>query len=144
MATETRASAAAERTLEEWATGWSSHDMERVASLFSDDCVYEDATMGVVNRGKVELRGFARAIFEAFPDFTVGLTSRFVAGEWGGMEWTMAGTHQGDLPGLPATGRRFSLRGSAIVELRQGKIKRLTDYWDMATFMKQIGAMPAG
>jgi steroid delta-isomerase-like uncharacterized protein len=60
------------------------------------------------------------------------------------MEWTMAGTHQGDLPGLPATGRRFSLRGSAIVELRQGKIKRLTDYWDMATFMKQIGAMPAG
>jgi steroid delta-isomerase-like uncharacterized protein len=142
MATDIRASAAAERTLEEWAAGWSAHDAERVAALFTDDCLYEDATMGVVNRGKEELRGFARAILEAFPDFTIDLTSRFAAGDWAATEWTMAGTHRGDLPGLPATGKRFSLRGSTVVELRQDKIKRLTDYWDMASFLKQIGAMP--
>jgi steroid delta-isomerase-like uncharacterized protein len=112
--------------------------------LFTDDCVYEDATMGVVNRGRDELRGFARGIFEAFPDFAIDLTSRFVAGGYAGMEWAMAGTHRGDLPGLPATGQRFSLRGATVVELRGDRIKRLTDYWDMATFLKQVGAMPAG
>src|SRR5438067_9187960 len=100
----------AERTLEAWAENWSSPDKkETLLALFTDDCVYEDVTFGVVNRGKDELRAFADGIFAAVPDFTVELTTRFVAGTWGGMEWAISGTHQGDFPGLPATGKRFSV-----------------------------------
>jgi steroid delta-isomerase-like uncharacterized protein len=54
----------------------------------------------------------------------------------------MSGTHKGDLPKIPATGKPFSVRGSTIYELREGKIKRNSDYWDMVTFLKQIGIMP--
>ena len=53
----------------------------------------------------------------------------------------MSGTHKGDLPGLPATGKPFSLRGASIYELHDGKIKRNSDYWDMVTFLKQIRLM---
>ncbi len=137
------ASSPAQQALEEWAAGWSAHDAERVAALFTEDCIYEDATMGVVNRGKGQLLAFAEGIFAAFPDFAIDLASHFATGEWGGMEWVMSGTHRGDLPGLPATGKRFSLRGSTIVELSGGKIQRCTDYWDIVTFLKQIGAMPS-
>jgi steroid delta-isomerase-like uncharacterized protein len=56
----------------------------------------------------------------------------------------MSGTHKGDLPGIPATGKRFSsVRGSTILELDGGKIRREADYWDAATFMKQIGLLPS-
>ena len=49
----------------------------------------------------------------------------------------------GDLPGIPATGQRFSLVcGSIILELESGKIRRESDYWDAATFMKQVGVLP--
>ena len=56
----------------------------------------------------------------------------------------MSGTHKGDLPGIPATGKRFpSVRGSTILELEAGKIRRESDYWDAATFMKQVGLLPS-
>lgn len=50
----------------------------------------------------------------------------------------------GDFPGIPATGKRSSaVRGSTIIELEVGKIRRESDYWDAATFMKQVGLLPS-
>ena len=72
------------------------------------------------------------------------LTNRFVAGQWAVIEWVMSGTHKGDLPGIPATGKAFSaVRGSIILELEAGKIRRESDYWDAATFMRPVGLLPA-
>ena len=41
----------------------------------------------------------------------------------------MSGTHAGDLPGFPATGRRFEIRASSIIRMRAHEILRMTDYW---------------
>jgi len=131
----------AEKALDAWAADWSSHDVDHLLSLFTDDCLYEDVTFGVANRGKAELRAFADGIFAVFPDFKVELTTRFSAGDWAVMEWTISGTHKGDLPGMSATNKTFSIRGATIIELRSGKIKRNSDYWDLATFLKQVGLM---
>jgi steroid delta-isomerase-like uncharacterized protein len=133
-----------ERVLDDWATAWSSHDTTKVLALFTDDCVYEDVTFGVVNHGKEELRAFADGTFAAIPDFKIELTARFVAGNWAAMEWVMSGTHKGDFPGMPATGKRFSaVWGTTIVELQGGKIRRNSDYWDAATFMRQVSLLPS-
>ncbi len=132
-----------ERMLDEWAMAWSSNP-DRVLALFADDCVFEDVTFGVVARGKEELRSFANRAFAAVPDFKYELISRFAASHWAAIEWVMSGTHQGDFPGMPATGKRFSLvRGATILELEGGKIRRESDYWDAATFMKQVGLLPS-
>jgi steroid delta-isomerase-like uncharacterized protein len=131
-----------ERVLDAWATAWSSHETGKVLALFMDDAVYEDVTFGIVNHGKEELRSFADATFAAVPDFTIQLTSRFVAGNWGAIEWVMSGTHKGDFPGLPATGKHFSsIRGATIVEVQGEKIRCNSDYWDSATFTKQVGLL---
>jgi steroid delta-isomerase-like uncharacterized protein len=106
--------------------------------------VFEDVTFRVVARGKEELRSFANGAFAAVPDFKYGLTSRFATSQWAAIEWVMSGTHKGDFPGIPATGKRFSsVRGSTILELEAGKIRRESDYWDAATFMKQVGLLPS-
>ena len=133
-----------ERLLEDWARYWSSHEMDHLLPLFTDDVIYEDVTMGAVNRGKDELRAFGEGFFAAFPDVTFELRSRFATGTHGGVEWVMRGTHRGDMPGLPATGKQVEVRGASIMELAEGKIRRCSDYWDMATFLKQIGHLPTG
>jgi steroid delta-isomerase-like uncharacterized protein len=127
--------------LEDLAAAWTAHDIDKVLSLCTDDCVYEDVTMAAVNHGKGELKAFGGAVLAAFPDFKMELTSGFTAGNWAGAEWIMSGTHEGDLPGMPATNKTFSLRGASICELHDGKVKRNSDYWDMVTFLKQIGLM---
>jgi steroid delta-isomerase-like uncharacterized protein len=125
--------------LDQWATAWSSHDADKLIRLFTDNCVYEDVPTGTVKTGKDGLREFAAFFFSVAPDFSVELSKQFQTDGWAAGEWRMAGTQKGDMPNLPATGKPFSIRGATILELADGKIRRCTDYWDMATFLKQLG-----
>jgi steroid delta-isomerase-like uncharacterized protein len=134
----------ADRTLVQWAEFLSSHNTDQFLSLFTEDCVYEDVAFGIVNRGKSELRAFIEGIFAAVPDFRIDLKSQLVAGERAATEWVMYGTHHGDLPGMPATHKAFSIRGATIAEfaeLEHAKIRRNSDYWDVTAFLKQVGLM---
>src|ERR1700746_2265429 len=87
------------------------------------------------------LRDFATAVFGAFEDLKFELKSRVVAsdGKSGAMEWTWRGRQTKDLPGLPATNKPFEVRGATVVEFADGRISRDSDYWDLATYMKQVG-----
>jgi steroid delta-isomerase-like uncharacterized protein len=134
---------AAERVLEARAERWSAHDVDHLLPLFTEDVVYEDVTFGVVNRGQAELRAFAEGVFPAFPEVRFELASRFVAGDRAGLEWVMTGT-QATLPGQPTVRKPFSVRGATILELRAERIRRGTDYGDLATLLKQLGLMSAG
>jgi steroid delta-isomerase-like uncharacterized protein len=129
--------------LDDWAAASSSHDVDKFLALFTEDCVYEDVTMGVVNQGKQQLRDFTNAFFGAFPDLDIQLKTRFASGPFGSAEWLMTGTHQGDFPGMPATHKRMSVRGASVFELQGDKIRRCSDYWDMVTLLKQLGFMPS-
>ena len=121
---------------------WNSHDVDKIASFFTDDCVYEDVAFGVVNRGKTELKDFIRAMYVWSPDLKFELKSFFSAGGRTATEWVMAGTHAGELPGIPATGKRFSVRGASIEELRGDKISRHADYYNLVSFLQQVGLLP--
>ena len=54
-----------------------------------------------------------------------------------------SGTHEGDLFGVPPTGRRVSIESITVERVSDGKIRehwRVTDTLDM---MQQLGAIPA-
>jgi steroid delta-isomerase-like uncharacterized protein len=121
-----------------WAA-WNSHDTEKLVSLFTDDCVYEELGIGVIKHGKEEFRPFIKGFFANFPDTHFEMKSSFVSGNWYSGEWVWTGTHSSDLPGLPATGRRFSVRGVSVGELKEGKVKRHSDYYNKMDFLQQIG-----
>ena len=78
-----------ERVIDEWARHWSSHDLDSLLSLFTDDVVFEDVAQGAVHRGKDGLRAFAERVFAEFSDVTLELTSSVAAENRGGGEWVM-------------------------------------------------------
>ena len=123
----------------DYAAAWNSHDTEKMVSFFTDDSVYEDLGIGKIKRGKEELRAFINGFFATFPDHNFEVKSSFISGDWYCAEWVWSGTHKGDIPGLPATGKRFSIRGVSVGELKEGKIKRNSDYYNLMDFLKQIG-----
>jgi hypothetical protein len=86
--------------------------------------------MGVVSHEKIELANFYTLVFAAFPDFKMELTAHFVAGAWAGAERVMTGTHQGDLPGLPATQEPFSIRGADAFKLHGARFSRCPACWE--------------
>jgi steroid delta-isomerase-like uncharacterized protein len=126
---------------EQLVDAWNSLDPQRVVDMLIDDHTYEDVTFAVVCRDAAETRGFFEGAYSAFPDLHFTLTSAAINAERAALEWTMTGTHQGDLPGLPATGKPFSVRGSTIFEIAADKIGAVRDYWDLATLLRQVGLM---
>jgi steroid delta-isomerase-like uncharacterized protein len=132
-----------QQLIDDWARHWSSHDLAGLAALFTDDLLYEDVTMSRVNRSQADLRAFGQEFFAGFPDVTFELTSAFASAEGGSAEWIMRGTHSGDIPGLPATGKRVEVRGASVFAFAGDKMQRCSDYWDMATFLRQLGVMPS-
>ena len=131
------------RRMNDYLAAWNSHDVERILSFFTDDVVYEDVAIGKVNRGKKEVKDFISSMIVDFPDFKFEMKSGFNAGDWSAGEWVMSGTFaHSSIPGLPATGKTFSVRGASITQLRKGKISRNSDYWNLTSFLQQVGLMP--
>jgi steroid delta-isomerase-like uncharacterized protein len=124
---------------------WNAHDVERIAAFYTDDCFKEDIAIGKATRGKEEMKSLIVGAFSAIPDMRIELVSLFHRGEWAATEWIMSGSYAKDYPGFPlAAGKYFSVRGASIMELRGGKIRRISDYWDFASFLKQVGSPVGG
>lgn len=132
-----------ERMLQDYYDAWNAHDVERIATFFTDDCVYDDVPAGAPTHGKEELKASWGAFFPTCPDFKIKVKALFATGDWAGSEWVLSGTQAADWPGMPNTGKSFTIVGASIMELRDGKIRRNSDYWDMVSMLVQLGMMPA-
>jgi steroid delta-isomerase-like uncharacterized protein len=128
-----------EKMFRDYCATWSTHDVDRMATFFTDDCIYENVARGETYRGRDQVKAWAKASFQSFPDFRLEVTSLIVSGDRLACEWTMSGTHTGSIQGLPATGKTFSVRGSTVVQLKGLKIARNADYWDVMGFLRQLG-----
>jgi steroid delta-isomerase-like uncharacterized protein len=130
------------RLLERHYAAWSQGDVEGIAACFTEDCLFEDMALQAKFEGKAGVRGFAQATFAAVPDFRWTPEIILVDGSRAASAWNMAGRQTGNFPGIPGTGKSFSVPGSSIVETRDGKIHRNRDYWSLATYLRQVGLFP--
>ena len=125
-------------------SAWSLHEPDRIDAIFADDATYEDVAGGHVSRGKLEIKQLLRAVLAWAPNFRTTMTSLTVANDTATTEWTIEGTQTGPAQAgfvgeLPASGRTFRLRGASILVFRSGRIAGVRDYYDMATFLRQLG-----
>jgi len=120
---------------------WNSHDVDRIASYYTEDCIHEDVAMGSKFYGQAELKVGITPLFAACPDFKMELKALFSVAGWSALEWVMSGTQVGDFEnlGIPATGKGFSIRGASIIEFKDDRISRNTDYWNLISMLKQLG-----
>ena len=117
---------------------WNAHDADRLVSFYTDDVVYEDVAFGLKAHGHAELRKMAADFFASIPDLKLEVVSHAAMGNRGSVEWVFSGTDVG----LYKTGKKFSVRGASVYELRGGKFSSNRDYYDAASIMRQVGILP--
>ena len=113
-----------------------SHDIEKLLTLLTDDIVFEDVTL--VTEGKDAFKQGYTAFITAVPDFKIEPKSWVTSVKSFASEWVLTATQKGDFPGIPASGKRFSIRGCSFGEFENGKLKRKSDYWDYASLKNQL------
>jgi steroid delta-isomerase-like uncharacterized protein len=137
------ASPAAESVARDFFDAFDRKDVERVMSLVSDDIVEDVPGVGIIE-GAEEERAFLNSLFSSFPDMATEMTRVTAAGNVVAIEWSRRGTFTGaPWQGLPASGRSFSTRGAAFLEVNGDRVTRVTIYSDSATLARDLGVLPA-
>jgi steroid delta-isomerase-like uncharacterized protein len=123
-----------------WVKFWNGLNAQRASEVFTEDIVYEDVTLGAVFHGIDEFKGFAENAFVTFPHATFTLVNSSCSGQQGVIEWGWNGP---DSPiGFCGTGKPFTVRGVTIIEIKGNRISRNSDFWDLATVLRQL--LPEG
>ena len=52
--------------------------------------------------------------------------------------WNFKGTHTGDFFGIPASGNKLNLSGTTLVTIKDGKIAKEHDFFDMMSMVSQL------
>ena len=114
-----------ERLLVEHTDAWNSHDIERLMSLFADDCVFEASGgpefFGRRFEGKVAVRAAFADVFDSMPDANWGGGRHHVLSDsYGVSEWRLTATM--------ADGGRLDVLGCDFLTVRDGKIVRKSSF----------------
>ena len=122
---------------------WNAHDSAAVARHMADDAIYEDVALGRVLHGPSEIAKFVEEATRSSSDFRFEVVSLFTAGSNYANEWVMRGTNDRALPGVPATGRSFRVRGASVGRLdSSGLIVENRDYYNLAELLTQLRLPP--
>lgn len=125
----------------------SAGDAKAMAELCSDDFVFDVVHRDAEGRNPFNAEGalrFWQNWFAAFSSFDWEITRAIDADDVVVAEWTFVGKQDGSLEGLfrisaPVSNKVVRFRGASFFECKDGKIKHLTLYMDLATLMVELG-----
>lgn len=140
--TTTTTSTTVETALNAWVAALNAHDPDAAADCFTPDGVFVNLGTGERHEGREAIRSDHATLFAAWSEIVVTKGPYLVDSDRFADEWTMSGVHSGDLPGLPATMKPFRITGAGVGEVCDGRIARVSEYWNMAEFLIQVGIMP--
>lgn len=124
---------------------WNSGDFSNIADTVSEAYIVKhdpgDAWEGqTLDRETFQVRVMYSR--NAFPDLNFAIQDMLQEDNRVVSFWIMSGTHQGDLPNLPATGCKFSISGMTIYDFDEdGKVCGHTQAYDRFGFLAQMGIL---
>ena len=116
-------------------------DMATMESLIADDFVDNDAMPGMApgRQGMIDMMGM---FVGAFPDLNIVVEHWVAEGDLVVGVMTTKGTQNGEFMGMPASGKKFSVREMHMVRVANGK---MAEHWGLSnemSMMQQLGLMP--
>jgi steroid delta-isomerase-like uncharacterized protein len=117
--------------------------LEVVDELVASDFVEHDPSLTEEVRGPAGVKELIAGYRAAFPDIRITIEDQIADGDYVVSRWSGTGTHQGELMGMPATGKQATVTGITIDRIVDGRIAESWDNWDTLGLMQQLGAIPA-
>lgn len=131
------------RVLDAQDAAFNRHDAAAVAATYAEDARIDDQAAPAPLEGRDAIKEYIGGYMSAFPDLTWERVGVEVDGDVGVEQWRATGTHEQDLPGLPATHRRMRIEGCSVLHFGDdGLVHREENYWDEAAMLRQLGALP--
>ena len=125
----------------EYLESFNRRDWDHIRDLFASGYSYTGSD-GEKQQGPEAGLAVVQMWANAFSDAKADIRQIHVAGDVATVEFQASGTQNGELMGIPATGRKVSMPVCTVLEIRDGKITAEREYMDLAHMMQQLGVMP--
>lgn len=122
-----------------WLEAMNEHDVDKMGSLCWEDVVGDEVADPPPAAGLDQLTKSYQELFEGFPDCKAEILNLFSGQEQVLAEVRWSGTNQADFRGAPATNKSVDIRIAYIFKIENGKIRRITEYYDGAAVADQMG-----
>jgi predicted ester cyclase len=126
-------------------TAFNDRDVNKIVASFSPDC--EKVVPGARMRGGEQVAAWCSALWTAFPDIQVTVTTVIEKDSVAAVRGRVAGTHLGTLRtpsgDIPPTGRRADLGVSEVAEVEGGVMVSAHLYFDRLELLEQLGVTSA-
>lgn len=129
-----------EATVREHMESENRHEFDVTMATF-DHPRYEIIATGEVYDGEQEVAEYFRITRTAFPDQRNELIALHHGDDCVVAEFDLRGTHQGELRGIPPTGREFTCRCLALFLFEEDRLVCERVYFDVLTIMGQLGLL---
>jgi steroid delta-isomerase-like uncharacterized protein len=115
-------------------------DREAFLALLAEDIAH-DINQGGTETGKTAFRAFLQRMDRCYREQVRDLVVFAAAdGTRGAAEFFIEGEYLSTDEGLPpATGQRYRLRVGAFFDLRGGLVSRITNYYNLEEWLRQVG-----
>jgi steroid delta-isomerase-like uncharacterized protein len=114
-----------------------------VDELVTPDFVNHDAAIPEPVIGPAAAKATIEGYRTAFPDLRITIEEQIGDSEGVATRWSAKGTHEGELMGMPATGKQATVTGITIDRFVGGRIAESWTNWDTLGMLQQLGAVPA-
>jgi steroid delta-isomerase-like uncharacterized protein len=122
---------------------FSSGDTSGAEEVIAADAVNHDPAQPEDTHGPEGFKQAVELYKGAFPDLTFSVDEIFSDGDLVCTRWSTTGTHDGELMGIPASGKQTAVSGISIDRVVDGKVAESWVHWDNLGLMQQIGAFEA-
>jgi len=118
-------------------------DMDAVDRLFAADYVDHDRSRADLPPGPAGVKLAWQALRAAFPDLHATIEEMVAEGDKVAVRGVIRGTHQGELMGMPPTGKAVTMALTDINRIAGGQLAERWGEADMLGLLQQLGATPA-
>ncbi len=116
---------------------WNSGDVEAIKEIFSPDYIYH--SLSGQDFSLEQTIEWLKPQMAAYPDRIFRVEDILTKGDKVVSRYIFKGTHEGDIEGIPATGKKFEITGIEIWRVENGKIVESWDVHDILSFYQQLG-----
>jgi steroid delta-isomerase-like uncharacterized protein len=127
--------------LQKYYEAFNAQDMDTFLSLLTDDVVH-DINQGDREVGKDTFSAFMDRMNKNYKETIVDIVVMSnEAGDRAAVEFTVLGEYLATDEGLPeANGQTYKLPAGAFFDIRDGKVARVTNYYNLEDWIAQVSA----
>jgi steroid delta-isomerase-like uncharacterized protein len=130
--------------VEQWVeSGWNNGDLALVDEFYAPDYTIYDPTAPDFPGGREAFKGYVTTLRTGLPDIHFTIEDVIEQGDKVVWRFVACGTHQGNLMGIPPTGRPGTVSGIVINRFAGGKWTEDWVNWDTLGMLQQFGVIPA-